>query len=154
ISMSLVPDALNISADRFAKSAARPAATIDPEPHATVADRTSQAALLPQRGPSPARSPSPVSEAPGILAADQWNVDLGRVATIALVLVPLAMTTGLWLVAFRRLQRLQRLLMGRQSQSDRANQLLGKLAPEFRLRTIPNLIVADSTIAPFVWAGP
>jgi len=148
IPMTLVPDVLNISADRFSKSAAQPPATIEPEQHPIVADSTTQTALSPQR------SPSPAPRVPVILAADRSNMHLGRVATIATVLASLAVTMGIWLVAFRQLQRLQRLLTGHQPQSDRANQLLGKLAPEFRLRTIPDLINVDSPIAPFVWAGP
>jgi membrane fusion protein, multidrug efflux system len=148
IPMPLVPDVWNISADRFSQSAAQPPATIEPQRHAIVADSTTQTALSPQR------SPSPTSRAPVILAADQLNMNLGRVATIAVVLASLAVTMGIWLIAFRQLERLQRLLTGYQSQSDRANQLLGKLAPEFRLRTIPDLIIVDSPIAPFVWAGP
>ncbi len=148
IPMPLAPDVLNLSADRFSKSAAQMPATIEPERHAIVADSTTQTALSPQR------SPLPASRGPVILAADELNMNLGRVATIVIVLASLAVTMGIWLIAFRQLQRLQRLLTGHQSQSDRANQLLGKLAPEFRLRTIPNLIIVDSPIAPFVWAGP
>ena len=81
-------------------------------------------------------------------------MNFGRVATTTVVLASLAVTMGIWLIAFRQLGRLRRLLTCRQSQSDRAHQLLGKLAPEFRRRTIPNLIIVDSPIAPFVWAGP
>ncbi len=91
---------------------------------------------------------------PVILAAERLNMNVGRVATIAIVLTSLAVTMGIWLMAFRQLQRLQRLFTGHQTQSDRADQPLGKLAPEFRLRIKPNVIIVDSPISPFVWAGP
>src|SRR5579863_4095511 len=51
IPMTWVPDVLNISADRFSKSAAQPPATIEPEQHPIVADSTTQTALSPQRSP-------------------------------------------------------------------------------------------------------
>lgn len=147
IPLTLVPDVLNTTADRFSESAAQMPATIEPEQQAIVAESMIQTALSPQRRPLPAPRESVV------LRAERSNLNVLRVATIAIVLASLAVTMGIWLIAFRQLQRLQRLLTGQQSRSDRANQILAKLAPEFRLRTIPNVIIVDSPITPFVWAG-
>src|SRR5580704_5287417 len=54
ISMTLLPDVLNMSEDRFSKSVAQPPATIQPKQHVLVADSTTQTALSPQRIPAPA----------------------------------------------------------------------------------------------------
>ena len=148
IPMPLLPDAWNIAADRFTESAAQSPATLEPEQHFQGTDATTQTALSSQRRQTPAL------RVPAIPAANRLQVNIGRVATIAVGLASLAVTISIWLIAFRQLRRLQRLLTGHRSPSDRAHQFLGKLAPEFRLPKIPNLIVVDSPIAPFVWAGP
>src|SRR5438045_777540 len=53
IPVPLVPDASNISADRFSKSAAQPTVTIEPEQRAIVADSATQTAISPRRSSSP-----------------------------------------------------------------------------------------------------
>lgn len=147
IPMPLLPAVGNNSADRFSQSAEQPPAIIEREPHAIVADST------PQPARSPHRVPSPTSSEPVSVGTGRSKMDLGRVVIITIVLTSLTVTAGIWLIAFRQFHRLQRLLTSHQPQVDRANPLLSKLVSEFRLRTIPNFIIVDSPITPFVWAG-
>ncbi len=103
---------------------------------------------------SPERGASPTLASPNSLASGSTRTSLWRTATITLVVVSLGTTLAVWLASLRQLQRLQRLLRDRQSPSERVTQLLTSLAPRFRLRTIPNLVIVNSPIAPVVWSGP
>jgi len=143
IPMPLIPERLKISADQFSTVAESPRPSLEPEPPVIVVNSTTSEVLAPKSDPLPV-----------LVTSHQWDTNPGRVTFLAGVLASLAVTLGIWLIAFRQLHRLQRLLTGHHSPSDRANRLLEKLAPAFQLRTPPNVIIVDSPIAPLVWVGP
>lgn len=92
--------------------------------------------------------------APTSLPAGSTKISPWRTATITLVAVSLAATLAVWFASLRQLQRLQRLLRDRQSPAPRVTQLFANLAPRFRLRSVPDLVIVDSPVAPVVWSGP
>lgn len=103
---------------------------------------------------SPEQGESRTTVAPESHTAGSSKIILWRTATIALVVASLATTLAIWFASFRQLQRLQRLLRDRESPSERVTQLLAGLAPRFRLRTVPDLVIVDSPISPVVLSGP
>ena len=135
-------------AEHINRIADLPPSSIESEQQLTVVPSIAKVSQSLERGESR------TTVAPESLAARLSKIILWRTVTFALVVASLATTLAIWLASFRQLQRLQRLLRDGESPSERVTQLLAGLAPRFRLRTVPELVIVDSPISPVVLSGP
>jgi beta-lactamase regulating signal transducer with metallopeptidase domain/thiol-disulfide isomerase/thioredoxin len=95
------------------------------------------------------RRAKPVAVDSATVSRGIWDVQF----LIALVVASLAVSGWMWLVAVRRLIRLGRLFRGVSAGDTRATSALVELAPVFRIRRSPRLVVVDETIVPMLWAS-
>jgi|GEM_PF-1552661 len=135
-----------VSRDQAADQAVPPPVVLSADPHTLLTPTN----MLTVQGLSFHESPtsSVTVSRTGTVTVGSW-----RNVTIALIVVSLAMTFSIWWASLRELRRLKRLLSSSRPHSDRASQILSRLAPQFRLVKIPELVVVESATAPVVWAG-